>query len=607
VVYDLEGTDRFREYIEIANLGTTPWDPRGHWLYRWAVRTLEVNDANGLLPQVMLQISGEGAANLQPIPPGGVLLVEWGRPYPDEDIPAQEGPNVFAPGRPEPIGSEDLQSKMALALFAPQEEPPLFPDEDPTFGEARMLAYYYQGAVTEDQGTGLDMAANIGMKRAAELGLWELGKAAPSGYDWATTLRWPAPAPGQPIPASIGRRAGDYYLTHYGLPSLSAADRARAEAGVVNPRLGTPGQPNLQFPGELIPGQTLANGGALLLKQVAATMATTTAGAPATAVHVAATNYSGAVATNLRAADNWAGWQFVGGPAIGKPIFADNPRTGARVLLVVDAITGQLYINRFAPSGSDPAAFQGWRPIGGKVSGTPAVAVDSATGNEAIVFNDPSGLTMVVTSENGVFGTPEPLPGDPKLTDVAVAYTPLGIVVLGYEGPQLVMSVQIQRAFTDLDNMGPPVANRAPIAPVIRYNQAAGRIEILTAGENGALSLTRVTATTSPTVSAPLPVGISTDSTPGMAVNTDTGDVMIIARSADRPIPEGERLNPTGGQARVAVLRNSSGAFDPSSRVGVGLMPPNSAPDVIYNAIAKQYEQFVVGEDFQAYRNVVGP
>jgi hypothetical protein len=169
------------------------------------------------------------------------------------------------------------------------------------------------------------------------------------------------------------------------------------------------------------------------------------------------------------------------------------------------------------------------------------------------------------------------------------------------------MSVQINRAFTDLDNMGPPVANRAPIAPVIRYNQVAGQIEILTAGENGALALTRVQASTSPTVSAPLPVGISTDSPPGMAVNTDTGDVMIIARSADRPIPEGERLNPTGGQARTAVLRNASGRFDPPVRVGVGLMLSNAAPDVVYNGNTKQYEQFLVGEDSQVYRNVVGP
>jgi hypothetical protein len=92
-----------------------------------------------------------------------------------------------------------------------------------------------------------------------------------------------------------------------------------------------------------------------------------------------------------------------------------------------------------------------------------------------------------------------------------------------------------------------------------------------------------------------------------MAVNSDTGDVMIIARSADRPIPEGERLNPTGGQALIAVFRNASGKFDPPARVGVGLIPSTAAPDVVYNGNTKQYEQFLVGEDFQVYRNVVGP
>jgi hypothetical protein len=448
------------------------------------------------------------------------------------------------------------------------------------------------------------------MRRAEELGLWEAGKVAPAAYDFATTLRWPAPAPGQPIPASIGRRASDYYLTRYGVPDLAQATRGRSDAGLVLPVYGTPGQPNLQFPGELIPGQTLANGNSLLLQQATATSATTTVGSPAAGIHLLATNITGALGANLFNGTDWSGWLYIGGPVLGKPVIADNARRGSRILYAVDAITRELYVNRYPEAGTDPPAYDGWRSIGVQVQGSPVVAIDPATGNETVAFNDASGQTTIVTVSTGAPAAVL-LPGNAKLTDLALTYTSSGLVILGYEGDQLRQSVAgPDGTFSPLANVGPAASNRAPVAPIARFNPIASQMEVLAAGANGALSLTRVklgATRAEDTVSAPINTGISTDTTPGMAVNTDTGDVMVIARGADRPLPEGERLNPTSGQALTAVFRNSSGAFDPPSRIGIGLMPPGASPDVVYNPGTKQFERFVVGEDNQLYRSVVAP
>jgi hypothetical protein len=508
------------------------------------------------------------------------------------------------------LADNDLERRLVLALFAPQTEAPSLPSEAYDFGGARMLAYFATVPVNEDPGTEANYGANIGMRRAAELGLWEAGKVAPAAYDFATTLRWPAPAPGQPTPAMIGRRAGDYYLSRYGVPDLSQATRGRSDAGAVLPVYGTPGQPNLQFPGELILGQTLPDGKSLLLHQATATSATTTVGSPAAGIHLLSTNATGALAANLFSGTDWSGWVYIGGPILGKAVIADNPRRGSRILYAVDAITRELFVNRYPEAGSDPPTYDGWRSIGVQIQGTPVVAIDPATGNETVAFNDASGQTTIVTVSTGA---PRAvlLPGNAKLTNLALAYAPGGLVVFGYEGDQLRQSVAgPDGTFSPLANVGPAAANRAPVAPLARFNPVAGQLEVLAAGANGALSLTHVklgATRAEDTVSAPVNVGISTDTTPGMAVNTDTGDVMVLARSADLPVPEGEKLNPTAGQALTAVFRNSSGAFDPPSRIGIGLMPPGASPDVVYNPGTKQYERFVIGEDFQLYRNIVAP
>jgi hypothetical protein len=133
----------------------------------------------------------------------------------------------------------------------------------------------------------------------------------------------------------------------------------------------------------------------------------------------------------------------------------------------------------------------------------------------------------------------------------------------------------------------------------------SSQIELLVTGENGALQLGHLTLGSggaADTFSGWMPVGITTDSTPGMEVNSDTGDIMVIARSADQPIPSGERINPTAGQALVAMFRNASGKFDPVTRVDRGLMPRGASPDVVYDANARQFHQFVVGDDNQIYR-----
>jgi hypothetical protein len=601
VLYDLDGTSQSRTYIEFANLGPQDWDPHNHWIYRWAAR-----EDGTIEDQVMIQIAGDGAKDLKPIPPGGVLLVEWGRPDTKANFPAATGANVFATGRPTdiPIQDDDLQDRIAIALFAPQGSAPVTPDTDLTFGGATMLAYYLQGNINENNGTTNTLGDAIGAHRAIDLGLWDDYEGAPSGHDWANVLRWPAPAAGQPIASQIGRRRKDYYLSHYGLPSLSNADRGASTAGAVNPRQGTPGQPNYQFPGELIPGQSSANGNSLQLLRVTATAAS---GSPAGSIQIAATDTSGAIATNLLSGDTWSGWQIVGGPVLGKPVFADNIKTSSRLLVAVDAITGQLYANRFAASGSNPPAFQGWQAVGGKATGTPAVATDAGTGVEILVFNDATGQTMVLASQKGKFGPSQALPGNPKLTDLAAVFSTSGLAILGFDGGQLRRSIgDPSGAFGDLANVGSAFNNRGPyIATVARYNSVSDQIEVLVTGESGALQLGHLklgSGGAADTFSGWLPVGITTDSAPGMAVNSDTGDLLVIARGADLPIPQGERLNPTAGQALVAMFRNASGKFDPVTRVDRGLMPRGASPDVVYDDKAKQFQQFVVGDDNQVYR-----
>src|SRR5438270_5152053 len=61
VLYDLDGTDRSREYVEFANLGTKDWDPHNCWIYRW-----DTDETGAARDPVMLQIAGDGAKNLQP-------------------------------------------------------------------------------------------------------------------------------------------------------------------------------------------------------------------------------------------------------------------------------------------------------------------------------------------------------------------------------------------------------------------------------------------------------------------------------------------------------------------------------------------------------------
>jgi hypothetical protein len=598
-IYDLDGTDRTREYLEFANLGDKDWDPHSCWIYRWAA-----NEGGAVEDQIMIQIAGDGAKNLKPIPPGGVLWVEWGRPNVDESWPAAEGPNVFGTGRPDsiPFQTNDLQDRMAIALFAPQTAPPPFPNTDPNFGGATMLAYYVQGNLNRNDGTVATLGASIGVKRAIALGLWDDYVAVPSGYDWCNTLRWPAPATGHPVPANIGRRWQDYYLTLYGLPDLSIATGSLSDTDVVNPRKGTPGQPNYQFGVPPIPGQTLDDGSSLQFMQVSATAAST----PAGAIQIAAVDTNGGIATNTLTGDTWSGWQFVGGPVLGKPVFVDNPKSSSRILVTVDANTGQLYTNRFTASGSQPATPGGWRALGGKVSGAPVLAIDPATGNEAVVANDASGQTTVFTSQNGTFGAPQTLPGNAKLSDLAAAYTPAGLLVLGFDGNQLRSTIlDTSGKFSDLANVGAALPNRALIAPVVRFNSVAGQIEVLTAGPDGALQLARVklgATRADDLVTAHLSAGISTDTTPGMAVNTDTGDVLVIARGADRPIPAGERLNPTRGYARTVMFRNASGKLDQPGQITTGQMPVGASPDAAYNPNTKQFEQFVVGDDNQVYR-----
>src|SRR5207244_7360916 len=67
LTFSLAGPDNTREYVEIANLGDTAWNPNNHWVLRAA-------DADAT-QQLFVRVQG-----VDPVPPGDVLLLEWGRP-----------------------------------------------------------------------------------------------------------------------------------------------------------------------------------------------------------------------------------------------------------------------------------------------------------------------------------------------------------------------------------------------------------------------------------------------------------------------------------------------------------------------------------------------
>src|SRR5205814_1192321 len=147
------------------------------------------------------------------------------------------------------------------------------------------------------------------------------------------------------------------------------------------------------------------------------------------------------------------------------------------------------------------------------------------SGNEAVTFNDATGVTMVALATNGTFAAAKPMPASAKLVDTAIVSTPTGFVVLGFTA-----TGQLQRSLLAADgtpgaltNIGAVIANRTALAPVAKFNTVASQIEILEVGAAGALQLLHVklgTGTAADTVSAAVSTDFATDAQPALAVNT---------------------------------------------------------------------------------------
>jgi hypothetical protein len=144
--WELTGTDRTREYWEIANLGDTAWDPNNHWLFRARPR----EDSNAR--QIFIRVEG-----VQPIPPNGVLQIEWGRPVDDSnddlDTACTTGANYLCVpgiGFNDKFNTSDLEVDTAVAVYAPT-----LNNETPNVDGGTMLAYYVQLGGADYGGTDL--------------------------------------------------------------------------------------------------------------------------------------------------------------------------------------------------------------------------------------------------------------------------------------------------------------------------------------------------------------------------------------------------------------------------------------------------------------------
>lgn len=108
--------------------------PNDNWLFRARYR----DDDATTTPHIFIRLFG-----LQPVPPGGVLQIEWGRPLKEDndttDTACNPGPNVFCTGR-EGFNSTDLDQHMALAVFARTAN-----NTPPTLESGTMLCYFVQG------------------------------------------------------------------------------------------------------------------------------------------------------------------------------------------------------------------------------------------------------------------------------------------------------------------------------------------------------------------------------------------------------------------------------------------------------------------------------
>src|SRR5262249_38881116 len=253
--------------------------------------------------QIFIRIQG-----VQPIPPNGVLQIEWGRPVDDDnddlDTTCTTGPNYLCVpgiGFNDQFNTTDLEVDTALAVYAPTPN-----NEAPTVDGGAMLAYYLQLGGTDHDGTDLSSVdkAEIGYTKAVQSKLWKEGDIPqPVAVDWVRALRM---GPG-PYPADHGRKASDYYLTLAGLTALDNDHLTNVIPNIPPPnppnRAGPPGRPNYLHPGIPIDGQIAAGVLSVRAQAVAASLA---ANAPPAAMQVVGQGNDGKVGTSLYANGKWS-------------------------------------------------------------------------------------------------------------------------------------------------------------------------------------------------------------------------------------------------------------------------------------------------------------
>jgi hypothetical protein len=606
LTFSHQGPDNAREYIEIANLGDTPWNPNNHWILRVA----DPDDVT----QLFVRIQG-----VDPVPPGGVLLVEWGRPLTD---PAGDATacttkgNLFCTGRENSAGEafsvDELRPEMSLAVYAPTTN-----NEPPSVADGTMLAYYFQGDVAN-----IDRDAH-GYNKAVQSKLWKDGDAVPTGdkLEWGVGLRMGPP----PYPATHGTSAADYFLQLSGFPTLTNAGfdlvRPPAPSPATKNRPGTPGQPNYLHPGQPLPGQIAANFWSVRVQAFPVSLAQN---APPAAMQVVALGNDGRVATSLFNNNAWSPLTPLADvKEMEGVVFVNNPQRSGRTLLLRGKGEGAITIS--TATGDQPFAAATAANV--KAQFTPVAVVDAQGREHILVVETGSGNILHGVIEGGKLGAFEPIAGATTNAPVAAAVTtdPAGLAVLSWKDSQLVLYLLgADGKFGAGINIGSAFASRLPgIAPALNWNPQAKRLEVVAVtgtAEASELQHARIelTATEAKVGAVTKIAGIDTNAPPAIAVNPETGQVRMLVRGGGpepgiSPRDDGEPGGPQSGF--VLELTFDGNAWSAPKRLGIGRLPGPSAatprftfpvaPETIFDPNTKRFQDFLIGEDGQIYHSAI--
>ena len=627
VVHEVEDADVTRDGWQIANIGDTAWDPTNYFVCRIA---------DSLTPQVgFVRITG-----VDPVPPNGVLDIEWSRPLSGGVVTCATKGNVFCTGGTfadgtDFSGSDDLVTTQALAVFAPTTG-----NAVPTVDSGTMLAYYFQGDPTAiDKG-------EYGYTKAVNAKLWTDGNACENTgdltlgdltEDWCVSLRM---GPG-PYPAGHGSHDTDYF---HSLINLVTTDTAGVSLEDPSGRLNSfsgPGaapnqrrraglwtQPTYQWGGPPpippIPGQIAA--GLYAISAPQAVTASLAANSPATGMVVAVIDKDGAVQASVQSNGNWSPWVKFTGPAADGIALIDNPKNLTRTLLVRSRSDGKLMGATGPTDTKTPiTGVTALQDLGHAVQFAPAAAVDPATGNEyyaaveagtkAILFN-----TLV----GGKLGSWQTIAGVTTDAPVAAAWIPdtSQVAVVAWNGNQLALNLgDATGKFGTWQNVGAAVSARpAGIGPVAAWNPQAKNLEMVaTTGtisndpgaDDGYSNDPTYIGTSQPsadiqharaqisrtaaTVGALAKVaGISTMVAPTIAIDTGTGNIRMVEREGAGHEPGlvfgAEAANGTADppgsihQGFAYQLTFDGTKWSDPSRVGVAVLPGPSPATPLFKA-----------------------